>query len=43
MLHLNNDGLKMAFNPEYKLPDNVKKAADAAIDGIKKGTIKVNP
>jgi basic membrane protein A and related proteins len=43
VLHLSNDGLKVAVNPEYKLPDNVKKAADAAIDGIKKGTIKVNP
>ena len=40
-LHLNNDGLKMAFNPDYKLPDDVKAAADKAIDGIKDGSIKV--
>ena len=28
-LQLKNDGLKMAFNPGYKLPADVKKAADA--------------
>jgi basic membrane protein A and related proteins len=41
--HLNNGGIKIVFNPQYKLSGDVKKAADAAIEGIKKGTIKVNP
>jgi basic membrane protein A len=42
-LQLKNGGLKMVFNPEYKLPADVKAAADKAIEGIKAGTIKVNP
>ena len=42
-LQLKNDGLKMVFNPEYKLPADVKAAADKAIEDIKSGTIKVNP
>jgi basic membrane lipoprotein Med (substrate-binding protein (PBP1-ABC) superfamily) len=43
VLHLSNGGLKIAYNPGFKLPDAAKAAGDAAIDGIKKGTIKVQP
>jgi basic membrane protein A len=43
VLQLKNDGLKVAFNPDYKLPEAVKTAADKAIAGIKDGTIKVTP
>jgi basic membrane protein A len=43
VLKLDNDGLKMAFNSGYALADDVKAAADAAIAGIKDGTIKVEP
>jgi hypothetical protein len=43
ILQLKNDGLKVTFNPGYKLADDVKAAAQAAIDGIKSGSIKVNP
>jgi basic membrane protein A and related proteins len=42
-LQLKNGGLKMVFNPGYNLPADVKAAADKAIEGIKAGTIKVNP
>jgi basic membrane lipoprotein Med (substrate-binding protein (PBP1-ABC) superfamily) len=42
-LTLENGGLKVAYNPAYKLPADVKAAADAAIKGITKGTVKVNP
>jgi basic membrane protein A len=42
-LHLNNDGLKMGFNSGYALPADAKAAADAAIKGIKDGSIKVQP
>jgi basic membrane lipoprotein Med (substrate-binding protein (PBP1-ABC) superfamily) len=42
-LQLKNGGLKMVFNPQYNLPADVKAAADKAIEGIKAGTIKVNP
>jgi basic membrane lipoprotein Med (substrate-binding protein (PBP1-ABC) superfamily) len=42
-LHLNNDGLKMGFNSGYALPADAKTAADAAIAGIKNGSIKVQP
>jgi basic membrane lipoprotein Med (substrate-binding protein (PBP1-ABC) superfamily) len=43
VLQLKNGGLKVAYNPGYKLADDVKKAGDAAIEGIKNGSIKVNP
>jgi basic membrane protein A and related proteins len=43
VLRLDNGGLKMVFNPGYNLPADVKAAADKAIEGIKAGTIKVNP
>jgi basic membrane protein A len=42
-LQLKNDGLKMAFNNGFKLPDDVKKAADQAIADIKSGKITVQP
>jgi basic membrane protein A len=42
-LQLKNDGLKMVFNPGYKLPDDVKAAAEKAIAGIKDGSITVQP
>jgi len=42
-LHLNNDGLKVALNSGYSLPADAKAAADAAIQGIKDGSIKVQP
>lgn len=40
---LENGGLKMVFNPEFDLPDEVKAAADAAIASIKSGDITVTP
>jgi len=43
VLELKNGGLKMVYNSGYQLPDDVKKAAEAAIEGIKNGTIKVEP
>jgi basic membrane protein A len=43
VLHLNNDGLKMGFNSGYALPAEAKTAAEAAIAGIKDGSIKVQP
>jgi basic membrane protein A len=43
VLQIKNGGLKIAYNTGYKLPDDVKKAGDAAIEGIKNGTIKVQP
>lgn len=42
-LNLQNGGLKMAYNAAYKLPDDVKAAAEKAIAGIKDGSIKVSP
>lgn len=42
-LRLSNDGLKIAYNAGYKLAPEAKAAGDAAIEGIKKGTIKVQP
>ncbi len=42
-LHLNNDGLKVAYNPGYTLPDAAKAAGDAAIQSITSGTVKVQP
>ncbi len=43
VLQLKNDGLKISFNPDYKLPDTVKAAAEKAIAGIKDGKITVKP
>jgi len=42
-LQLQNDGLKIAFNPGYNLPADVKSAAEKAIEGIKGGSITVQP
>ena len=42
-LQLKNAGLKMSFNPGYKLADDVKKAGDDAVEGIKSGKITVQP
>ena len=42
-LTLANGGLKIAYNPSYKLPSSAKSAGDASIQGITKGTIKVEP
>jgi basic membrane lipoprotein Med (substrate-binding protein (PBP1-ABC) superfamily) len=43
VLTLKNAGLVVAFNSGYSLPADVKQAADTAIEGIKSGTITVNP
>jgi simple sugar transport system substrate-binding protein len=40
-LTLANGGLKMDFNPEYALPDDVKTLADETIQGIVDGSIMV--
>jgi basic membrane protein A len=42
-LHLANGGLKMAYSSGYSVPADVKAAADAAIEGIKNGSIKPIP
>lgn len=42
-LHLANKGLVITYNSGFSLPADVKAAGDAAIDGISKGTITVNP
>lgn len=42
-LQLANDGLKIAYNSGYSLPADVKAAADKAIEGIKSGSITVQP
>jgi basic membrane protein A len=40
VLQLNNGGLKIVYNPAFKLQASVKAAGDKAIQGISKGTIK---
>ena len=42
-LTLANGGLKEAYNPAFGIPAAVKKAGDAAVRGITKGSIKVEP
>jgi basic membrane protein A len=42
-LTLANGGLKIAYNPAFGLPAALKKAGDAAVQGITKGSIKVEP
>jgi basic membrane lipoprotein Med (substrate-binding protein (PBP1-ABC) superfamily) len=42
-LQLKNGGLKVAYNSGYSLPAEVKAAGDAAIEGIKSGSVKVTP
>jgi basic membrane protein A len=39
-LTLKNGGLKMVYNPAYKLPDDVKALADQTIQGIIDGSIQ---
>ncbi len=43
VLKLSNGGLKIAFNSGYNLSADAKAAGQAAVDGITKGTIKVQP
>lgn len=38
---LANDGLVMDYNSDFDLPDDVKAAADAAVAGIKDGSIEI--
>lgn len=40
-INLQNGGEVIQYNPAYKLPDDVKKAADDTIKGISDGSIKV--
>jgi basic membrane protein A len=42
-LQLKNGGLKIAYNPGYSLPADVKAAGDKAIEDIKSGAITVQP
>lgn len=42
-LRLSNDGLKIAYGTGYSLPADVRSAAEAAIAGIKDGSIKPLP
>ena len=43
VLQLSNGGLKIAYNPAFKLAPAVKAAGDKAIQGIASGAIKVTP
>jgi basic membrane lipoprotein Med (substrate-binding protein (PBP1-ABC) superfamily) len=43
VLSLKNEGLKVAFNGGYSIPDAVKAAAEKAIADIKSGTVTVAP
>jgi basic membrane lipoprotein Med (substrate-binding protein (PBP1-ABC) superfamily) len=43
VLQLKNNGLKIAYNTGYTLAPDVKALGDKAIEGIKAGTVKVNP
>ena len=40
-INLKNGGEVIEYNPQYKLPPDVKKAAEDAIKGIEDGTIKI--
>jgi basic membrane lipoprotein Med (substrate-binding protein (PBP1-ABC) superfamily) len=40
---LKNGGLKIVYNPGFKLPDAAKKAGDQAIKDITSGAIKITP
>ncbi len=42
-LTLANDGLKIVYNPGVTIPDDVKAAADQAIQDIKDGKIQALP
>ncbi len=43
ILTLENEGLKMAYNDGYDIPDEVIEAAESAIQGIVDGSIAVEP
>jgi basic membrane lipoprotein Med (substrate-binding protein (PBP1-ABC) superfamily) len=43
VLHLSNGGLRMAYSTGYSLPADAQAAAEAAIEGIKSGSIKPLP
>lgn len=43
ILKLSNDGLKIAYNPGYALPADIKAAGDKAIADIIAGTVTVTP
>jgi len=43
VLQLKNGGLKISYGAGYQLPADVKQAAEAAIEGIKNGSIVVTP
>jgi basic membrane protein A len=43
VLQLNNGGLKIVYNPAFKLTAAAKAAGDKAIQGIVSGSIKVTP
>jgi len=43
ILKLENDGLKIAFNPAYALPADVRDAGEKAIADIIAGTVIVEP
>jgi len=43
LITLENGGLEIEFNPDFALSDEVKDAAQAAIDGIVSGSIKPLP
>jgi basic membrane protein A len=43
VLHLGNGGLKMVYNPAFKVPSAVKAAGDKTVQGIASGKIKVTP
>ncbi|HUW39848.1 MAG TPA: BMP family protein [Rectinemataceae bacterium] len=43
ILTLANKGLKMAFNPDFRLPGAARSAAEKAIKGIVDGSISVQP
>ena len=43
VLKMQDGGLKIAYNPGYALPGEVKAAADKAIEDIKSGAIMISP
>ena len=43
MAHLNNGGLKIIYNPAYKLPAAAKAAGDKAIKDITSGKLQIKP
>ena len=43
VLTLENEGLKIGYNPDFDIPAEVQEAAEAAIEGIVDGSISVEP